>query len=710
MQTTLRRTGTRQPLPRWLQRGLAAGVTLLLWVATVLANVAVPELMLEELNGEMQFALIVAPALLPLAALLRPWSLLMRLSQPLAPRFATMAMLWPSPLWLLQRNALVQALGWASAVCIAAGLLAWLPSRLWPRLIGSTLEGLASTLSLAAALGLALPLGLFLHRLPRRWALARLAGQRDGAASSDALALAANLMPLLAGLYALNMILQAVYGVQSFLGASTLLAVLVVWWLHAGLRQWLAGRPPEHASLWLVVLPQDADASTTTRSATNNAKTTPADVPTLLALAHQLAGRWQQGPVTVLLPDTLGAGGEHLRAAQLAGRAAALFPTLPVQLADWKATLPPRERWAALPLRELHLPRRWMAGAAAALLQPQDRLLVLAGADVELSPWQPLLRGRPAQALRLGQAWATEPRPVLRAGERSASVLKAEALALLQPLWQAPPSGSGDAESAPTGEATTVLAQSPAMQGLPALPNWARLRGVVAVGALLAVAVFVTLRLQLNARADTVAGRYAALQLLPAAATAAEGGAPAGTSASTTLLSKLAPDITNGLLTVAERPDAITITMRSDALFESGTADLAPAMLPSLDRLSEALRGVGQTIMVNAHTDNQPHRSIRYPSNAHLSSAQADSVRTRLLTLVSRGRVVSSGRADSEPVASNDTAEGRAANRRIELIVAMREQGAPRTAPPATAASAVEPAEEPPAAPASQPRQRASKA
>ncbi|MBU6260014.1 MAG: OmpA family protein, partial [Burkholderiales bacterium] len=69
------------------------------------------------------------------------------------------------------------------------------------------------------------------------------------------------------------------------------------------------------------------------------------------------------------------------------------------------------------------------------------------------------------------------------------------------------------------------------------------------------------------------------------------------------------------------------------------------------------------------HTDNQPIRSLRYPSNWHLSLARANHVKALLAQSVNPSRLSAEGRADSEPVASNATAAGRAQNRRVEITL-----------------------------------------
>jgi type VI secretion system protein ImpK len=77
-------------------------------------------------------------------------------------------------------------------------------------------------------------------------------------------------------------------------------------------------------------------------------------------------------------------------------------------------------------------------------------------------------------------------------------------------------------------------------------------------------------------------------------------------------------------------------------------------------------------VLITGHTDNQPIRSLRYPSNWDLSKARADAVKAVLAQTVRPERLRAEGRADSEPVAPNDTPQGRAQNRRVELTLFSR--------------------------------------
>jgi len=78
---------------------------------------------------------------------------------------------------------------------------------------------------------------------------------------------------------------------------------------------------------------------------------------------------------------------------------------------------------------------------------------------------------------------------------------------------------------------------------------------------------------------------------------------------------------------------------------------------------------------VTGHTDNQPIRSLRYPSNWHLSQERAAAVKDLLASRVPPARLKAEGRADSEPVLDNSTPANRARNRRVEITLSAAQNG-----------------------------------
>ena len=90
-------------------------------------------------------------------------------------------------------------------------------------------------------------------------------------------------------------------------------------------------------------------------------------------------------------------------------------------------------------------------------------------------------------------------------------------------------------------------------------------------------------------------------------------------------------------------------------------------------QIGKELNTVTGKVLVTGHTDNLPIHTLQFPSNWYLSKARADSV-VKLLAAVSANpsRFISEGRADTEPVAPNTTPQGRAQNRRVDIILLAR--------------------------------------
>lgn len=115
---------------------------------------------------------------------------------------------------------------------------------------------------------------------------------------------------------------------------------------------------------------------------------------------------------------------------------------------------------------------------------------------------------------------------------------------------------------------------------------------------------------------------------------------------------------------------SVSFRINSEILFSSGQADLSLAGLSVLRKLIPVMQASTHTITVEGHTDSIPIRSTRYPSNWELSGSRAGSV---VRYLESNGidsrRLKAVGYADTRPLADNATAQGRASNRRVELML-----------------------------------------
>lgn len=130
----------------------------------------------------------------------------------------------------------------------------------------------------------------------------------------------------------------------------------------------------------------------------------------------------------------------------------------------------------------------------------------------------------------------------------------------------------------------------------------------------------------------------------------------------------LAKEIREGLVAVRDEGGKSVVTLKGDGLFAPGSASISKDFIPVLARIANALNSVPGKVSIVGHTDDQPIRTVRFPSNWHLSKERASSVMQILSeqgTLASR--MSAEGRGDTEPIVSNATPEGRTRNRRVEI-------------------------------------------
>lgn len=134
------------------------------------------------------------------------------------------------------------------------------------------------------------------------------------------------------------------------------------------------------------------------------------------------------------------------------------------------------------------------------------------------------------------------------------------------------------------------------------------------------------------------------------------------------------------LMTINRIGARIEIEMKEQMLFPSGTARLTrPALIP-LRALSQTLKRISSHLQIEGHTDNVPISTASFPSNWELSAARAASVVHFFARQgVEPWRMAAVGLGEHRPIAENDTAEGRAANRRVTVVIltGKRENDAP---------------------------------
>ncbi len=154
------------------------------------------------------------------------------------------------------------------------------------------------------------------------------------------------------------------------------------------------------------------------------------------------------------------------------------------------------------------------------------------------------------------------------------------------------------------------------------------------------------------------------------------------------LTSELKKEIESGKLRVSMEPRGLAISFKEATLFASGDDALDPGSFESIAKVAAAIRNLPNPVRLEGHTDSVPIHTSRFHSNWDLSAARSIAL-LNLLTAkyeVAVDRLAIGGYADTAPVDSNDTPEGRARNRRCDIVIlnqagAMGEPESHATAP-----------------------------
>lgn len=210
------------------------------------------------------------------------------------------------------------------------------------------------------------------------------------------------------------------------------------------------------------------------------------------------------------------------------------------------------------------------------------------------------------------------------------------------------------------------------------VPVWV----MAGVAGVLLLVLQLCLRWQLNLASDPV---FAALhQVKVPVAFAAEppptstpAAVQAPVAAPVRLAGFLAPEIARGLVSVREGADRSVITLHGDGIFASGSAEVSTQFGALLARIGDALKPQPGRVIVIGHTDDlRPSLTARHGSNHELSKARAASVMHWLAQRAGPAQRYSvEGRGETEPLVPNDTAQHRARNRRVEIVVLAAQKG-----------------------------------
>ncbi len=134
---------------------------------------------------------------------------------------------------------------------------------------------------------------------------------------------------------------------------------------------------------------------------------------------------------------------------------------------------------------------------------------------------------------------------------------------------------------------------------------------------------------------------------------------------------ELATEIAEGKLEIRMEPRGLVISLRDSAFFSSGTDVLDQANLPTMKKLAELIATLPNFIQLEGHTDSIPIHNDRFKSNWELSCARAIAVLETFCGTfeLNRTRFSVVGRADTVPIDSNEKPEGRARNRRVDIVI-----------------------------------------
>ena len=118
-------------------------------------------------------------------------------------------------------------------------------------------------------------------------------------------------------------------------------------------------------------------------------------------------------------------------------------------------------------------------------------------------------------------------------------------------------------------------------------------------------------------------------------------------------------------------PRGIVVSLKQAAFFPSGTDAVEPDTMSTIEKVAVALKAVENPVRIEGHTDSIPIHTARFRSNWDLSAARSISIMEVLSSrfAISPQRLAIAGYADTVPVADNDTPEGRARNRRVDLVI-----------------------------------------
>lgn len=147
---------------------------------------------------------------------------------------------------------------------------------------------------------------------------------------------------------------------------------------------------------------------------------------------------------------------------------------------------------------------------------------------------------------------------------------------------------------------------------------------------------------------------------------------------------KLKRELDSGAIRLRLEGRGMIITLAEKAFFPSGDDQIYPQAYPTIERVAEVIRELPNSVRLEGHTDAVPIHTARFNNNWELSTARSIAVLQLFETKygLDSSRFAVAGYAQNLPVAGNDTEEGRARNRRVEIVI-LGHQAAPTADPSA---------------------------
>lgn len=212
-----------------------------------------------------------------------------------------------------------------------------------------------------------------------------------------------------------------------------------------------------------------------------------------------------------------------------------------------------------------------------------------------------------------------------------------------------------------------------------ALSAWRLVWIALATTAALLALQFTSLSYLLGTQTERLIGQLSVIDSGPVAELQRRAPPPPPTPPDEVRLQKvvtfLQKEIDDGIVNVFQKGNTLVIRIAGSNMFGSGSDQLTPEFVEPIARVANALNDEPGPVIITGHSDNVPIKSSRFPSNMHLSLARAKSVMASMTnTITDADRLSAEGRAEKEPIADNSTSEGRAKNRRIEVLLVQEAQ------------------------------------